>query len=285
MNNSEIGLVIILYHPTEEDILNVRHLAQSWKGVIVDNSDTPFTDEGVVGNMIYVCNRENLGIAKAQNIAMCSIIKEGFAKHIVMLDQDSRISLTYPADIVKEFERIRLRHPLLVMLGPTLKKKASEEEYASAIHNYQTDEDGFSQRRQIVCSGCCVSVEAVTEVGLMDSGLYIDYVDFEWCWRAVSKGYVCGITQNLTITHQVGSRELSFGKYKVIVSAPFRYYYQYRNYFLLLRKKYVPAQWKFAFGIKLAARFLYFPLIVKGGRERWKYMLKGSIDGIRRKIT
>ena len=29
----------------------------------------------------------------------------------------------------------------------------------------------------------------ILDVGLMDESLFIDWVDFEWCWRAKSKGY------------------------------------------------------------------------------------------------
>ena len=36
-----------------------------------------------------------------------------------------------------------------------------------------------------------------------------------------------------------------------------------------------------ATGLKQAARLLYFPLFVKGGRERFRYMVKGILAGIK----
>ncbi len=279
MESTETAVIIILFNPSGEDIAQAELMATLWEGVIVDNSDTPFTPHDRIGKMRYICNKANLGIAEAQNIALRNILSDTNASHIVFLDQDSRMPADYPSAICSEFIRIRQKHPSLALLGPTVINKTSQKEYKSAIHHYSSDDLGYSRRQQIICSGSCVLTEALQKVGMMDSSLFIDYVDFEWCWRAISKGYECGITSNVSIRHQVGKRELSFGKYKVIISAPFRYYYQYRNYLWLLRRAYVPLRWKLSFGIKLSARFLYFPILVKGGYERWKQMKKGIIAG------
>ena len=283
MEQKNIAVIIILYNPSAEDIGHAKQIAAEWQGVIVDNSTKGFTDDIVVGNMRYICNHNNLGIAEAQNIAIHYIMAHQKASHIVFLDQDTRISVNYPAEIYAEFKRIQKSRKNLVLLGPTAVNLKTHQEYASAIHHYSTDNLGFSLRQQIICSGSCISREALQKVGMMDSCLFIDYVDFEWCWRAISKGYECGITSNVCISHHVGKRELSFGKYKVIISAPFRYFYQYRNYLWLLHRAYVPLRWKLSFGIKLSARFLYFPLFVKGGYERWKQMKKGVIAGFSKK--
>ena len=115
----------------------------------------------------------------------------------------------------------------------------------------------------------------------MDALLFIDYVDFEHCWRANSKGYVCGITQNVTLPHKVGNNELHFPHgYRVIISAPFRYYYQYRNWLWLCRRNYVPKQWKINTCIKFMLRIVYFPFAVNDWKLIEKYMFKGINDGL-----
>ena len=280
MSSTEIAVVIILYNPSEEDISHSMKQAALWYGVIVDNSAEPFTDNTRIGNMLYICNRKNVGIAEAQNIGLRAIGLET-VRFVVFLDQDTRFSSTYPEKICTEFETISKVEQRLAILGPTVINKTSGQEYASVIHHYDVDSLGFSQRRQVISSGSCVSAQALLDVGLMDASLFIDSVDYEWCWRATARKYVCGITTKMSISHQVGSRELNIGKYKVIISAPFRYYYQYRNFLWLLRRKYVPLQWKIATGVKFAARFIYFPLFVRGGRERWKYMCQGIKAGIK----
>ncbi len=278
----EIAVVVILFNPSESDIQNVRELSCVYDGIVVDNSETPFTDNSAIGKMRYVCNNSNLGIAEAQNIGIRIILNENKYSHIVFLDQDSRLPISYPQDITSEFCSIEFKYPKLAILGPTVSNNETGEEYKSVIHKYSSDNHGFSQRHHIISSGSCIPTEALKDVGLMNGGMFIDYVDYEWCWRAVSKGYICGITNKLHINHKVGKRELSIGKYKVIISSPFRYFYQYRNYLWLIREKYVPLQWKIATGVKFLSRLVYFPLCVKGGTKCWKYMIKGIIQGIKK---
>jgi rhamnosyltransferase len=281
MTPKNIAVVIVFYNPSEADIRQAEMLSSEYLGVIVDNSIKPCTNYSKIGLMNYICNHHNVGIAKAQNRAIRQICEDRDIKYIVFLDQDSRVALSYPKEIVKEFTICLSSYPSLALLGPTVIKKTDNDAYSSVFHSYSNDINGFSKRTAVISSGCCISREALDKVGLFDNNMFIDYVDYEWCWRAQSVGLICGITNKLIIKHKVGVRELSIGKYKVIVSAPFRYYYQYRNYIWLTKKGYVPLQWKLAYGCKLAARFLYFPLFVDGGKECWRHMKRGICSGFR----
>ena len=278
-NKDKVAVVIVLYNPKTEDIDNVRRIAKENEGVVVDNSLKPFMDGDTIGKMSYIYNKANLGIAEAQNIALGKIFKDDYG-YVVFLDQDSRVAVDYPSQIAQEFSRID--NGKLAVLGPNVVNSVTGEQYASVIHKYETLDNGFSLRKHIISSGSCISINALKKVGLMWGKLFIDYVDFEWCWRAESKGYQCGVTSHLQITHQVGKRELSFGKYKVIISAPQRYFYQYRNFIWLIGKKYVPLQWKFATGVKFFFRLLYFPICVRGGISCWVNMIKGIQQGLGR---
>lgn len=253
---SHIAVIIILYHPSAEDADFVAHIGTQYHTVVVDNSTG------------------NKGIAEAQNQGLQAILRQESITHVVFLDQDSRVSNDYPLAIAREFDRIA-ETQRLAMLGPSVDNSETGEEYKSVIHKDQVTDIGFIPRREIISSGSCTSIECLREVGLNDSSLFIDYVDFEWCWRANSKGYVCGITPNLRISHHVGQKTISLFGYLIIISAPGRYFYQFRNYLWLVRRKYVPLQWKIATGIKSMARLVYFPLCVPTGRACWKQMLKG----------
>ena len=115
----------------------------------------------------------------------------------------------------------------------------------------------------------------------MDDALFIDYVDFEYCWRAAHKGLISGITTAVNLPHKVGNNDLHFPHgYRVIISAPFRYYYQYRNHLWLCRRGYVPMQWKINTGIKQFLRIFYFPFMVKGWQNIEKNMFKGIAHGL-----
>jgi rhamnosyltransferase len=260
---SHIAVIIILYHPSAEDTDFVTHIGELYHTVVVDNSI------------------ENKGIAEAQNQGLQAILCQKGITHVVFLDQDSRVADDYPLAITREFDRIA-QTQRLAMLGPSVDNSETGETYKSVIHKDQVTDIGFIPRREIISSGSCTTIECLREVGFNDGRLFIDYVDFEWCWRAQSKGYVCGITPHLTITHHVGKNTINLWGYLIIISSPNRYFYQFRNYLWLVRRKYVPLQWKIATGIKCAARLIYFPLCIHTGVQCWKYMIKGIRAGIRK---
>ena len=280
VQNKKIAIVVVLYNPTKDDVNMILSLSSIYSFFIVDNTGFPNISFTQYSNIYYVCNNTNLGIAEAQNIALKKIMEYDY-DYVVFLDQDSRVPDEYCSLIVHEF--IRIDNGRLAAIGPIVYNKENGNAYKSIIHRYSMSTDAFSCRNHIISSGSCISVKAIKEIGLMDSVMFIDYVDYEWCWRALAKGYFCGVTNNLSIYHRVGQRELSIGIYKVIISAPQRYFYQYRNFIWLIQKKYVPLQWKIATGIKFALRMVYFPIFVNGGYICWRYMIKGIGAGIWKK--
>jgi len=46
----------------------------------------------------------------------------------------------------------------------------------------------------------------------MNEDLFIDWVDFEWCWRARKKGYKIIGNANVVITHQLGDAAVTIGR-------------------------------------------------------------------------
>lgn len=278
-NAIKVVVVIVMYNPKTADVENVRRLSAICDVIAVDNSLIPTDYNLMGGRVLYIFNGSNKGIAEAQNTALRRAIELGKYTHVVFLDQDSRVDDTYPNSIANEFCFVDDGH--LAILGPSVFHIDDGTEYCSVVHHYETTDSGFSQRPHVISSGSCVSIFAIERVGMFDSRLFIDYVDFEWCWRAISKGYHCGITNKLTIYHKVGQRELSIGKYKVIISAPGRYYYQYRNFLWLVRRKYVPLPWKLATGTKFLIRLMYLPLVVENGSKYLHNMLNGIKAGIK----
>lgn len=277
---SDTAVIIILYNPSENAKANVIRLAEVSLGVIVDNSPDRSLEGEDMGMMHYMPLQKNVGIAEAQNIGMRYIFDHTDATHIIFLDQDSDVPITYAEDIANAFDSIKRNFPNLAFLGPKTENKETGKEYKSVIHKEKALSSHFILKREVISSGGCTTREILETVGMNDSKLFIDYVDFDWCWRAKSKGYVCGVTPDITIVHMVGQKTIYIGGYTIIVSSPIRYFYQFRNYMWLLRKKYVPLQWKINKGIKHLAQFIYFPILIKSGFSCWKYMIKGFFAGV-----
>ena len=220
-----------------------------------------------------------MGIATAQSEGIRQAECLG-CDYIIFFDQDSKIPERYSEGIIEEYKRIEQLIPNLFLLGPTIINGRTEEEYKSTIHKDIWMTEDFIRRREIISSGSCVSLRKIEEVGLNDDSLFIDYVDHEWCWRAESKGFVNGITLKIKLAHFVGQQECRIFTQLVIISAPIRYYYQTRNYLWLLRRSYVPWQWKINHGIKFMIYPISFPFKVRCWRAIYVQMFRGLKDGL-----
>lgn len=276
----EIGIIVVLFNPTPEQRENVFRLAGIFSQLVaVDNSAVPLPAENRPIHYIYN-NGENMGIAEAQNIGIRYVF-EHFpeTEHILFLDQDSKVKEDFPFKMQREYQRILESRPKLAMLGPMVIDEMSGEAYRSVVHKDDTSDSGFTPRREIISSGSIVSKAVLNDVGMNLSDLFIDYVDFEWCWRAGSKGYEVGITPNVSIVHTVGQNEMNIFGYKIILSSPIRYFYQTRNLLWLCRMKHVPRQFKIANLVKTFARLIYFPFVPKAGFKRWYNICRGLKAG------
>jgi len=277
-----IALIIVLFNPSQEDIDYIYDISAEYSGVVVDNSATRNFEGDQIGKMHYIPLMENTGIAHAQNVAIQFVQNTIHPKYILFFDQDSRCDKEFPLRMIAEYEIIKKDVPSLAMLGPTIVNNETGEAYKSCLHSDSRMANGFVTRREIISSGSLVGADSLKTVGSMLSSMFIDFVDFEWCWRARNKGFVCGVTENVSISHKVGVKDKTIGKYSLMVWKPFRYYYQYRNYIWLSLTCYTPWQWRVATGVKFLLRLIYFPLFISDGLNCWKQMLKGirsSISG------
>lgn len=243
---SEIAVVIVTFRPSEEDLIAIDELKRTYRCIVEDNTF------------------DNKGIAEAQNNAVKEALSDQNCRMIVFLDQDSRVEDSYPINIANFFAETREKENVGIV-GPRLINSATGKPYpASDI---------------IISSGSCVSRDVFEHIGFNKAKLFIDYVDFEWCWRAQNAGYTCVVASNLAITHTVGTRFFKMGRYVDIISKPERYYYQYRNYLWLNHIGYVPLSWKIRTGIKNTLRLFYVPSMTKNFCFCWKNILKGIADG------
>lgn len=270
-----IGVVIVLYHSFEQNwtcLLGQKNI----RIYIVDN--TPDRNLMLTGKQLfYTALGDNYGIAAAQNIGIKQALSDG-CQYVVFFDQDSVFDSDYIRSLLIEYKRINLLYPYLAILGPSVLNKDTGLPYKVENSDIQLDCRKLSF---VISSGAMVKASVFSEVGLMEESLFIDCVDFEWCWRAISKGYICCGTLRVTMNHKVGNVDSSFFGYPIIVSAPIRYYYQYRNYLWLFRRKYVPTKWKMTSGVRKIHGLLWLPFTPGNKRQILKYMLRGISDGLR----
>lgn len=283
MGNFVIGSVVVLFYPNENGLRNLLQIlmnSENTISIVVDNTPEGYgLNLDKIKNMIYIPLGRNEGIAKAQNIGIKKAASLG-CKYVCFFDQDSMIPNNYVNNLLLGYkETLNFVDFNISTIGPRIFDKSNGKEYKS--HTHRRKEMGiFIFQRQIISSGSLIPIAVINEVGLMDESLFIDYVDHEWCWRAAAKGYQCGLLKNLYMEHKIGY-SLNVGGCSINVSAPTRYYYQYRNYFYLLRRKYVPIRWKFFHGVKLLLILIFIPFFLSGKKTVWENIFRGIKDGIK----
>lgn len=273
--------ICILYNPHNS-------LLQMWRIIVnnnretffcfVDNSNFVNRNFQQIPNSCYLPNKANLGIAAAQNVGIEYAKKNGF-EHIVFFDQDTEVPRDYCKSILNEYLKIKQTIDNLCMVGPIIVNKENGNIYKNDDPSIDAD---YSIASVLISTGTLVEIGAMSRIGKMDESLFIDGVDFEWCWRAKSMGYCCARTHNVYLPHKVGGKDCSFGGYPIIISAPIRYFYQYRNYLILIRRRYVPFSWKVKSGIRKLFELLLVPIFAESSKlQILKYMLKGIAAGLK----
>ena len=272
--HNNICVIIVLYNPSREQIKNINALSSTCTVVAVDNSH----EASFVMVEHYVPLYGNKGIATAQNIGIRYAHENGY-NYVLLLDQDSMVDANFVVNMYEEFIHLKQIDSNIAFLGPVFVDKRNGKEYK----NYTDKTKAYSKISAVIASGCLISMECLDAVGGMDESLFIDLVDFEWCWRVISKGYTGYMTRNVTMIHSIGNEYHNWHGVVLGVSAPFRYYYQYRNTLWLLQRGYVPLMWKVKSVMRRLLDMVIVPLVSQQGWLVLKNMLNGVKDGLFKK--
>lgn len=283
------SVVIVLYYPNIKRIKNLieRIRLENIHIVFIDNTPE-LINESLKSiseknpNIVYIPQKVNKGIAEAQNIGIDIVIKLKGKHYVLFLDQDTNIETGFVNKMIDEYIRISNLGISISALGPTPLNEKTLKQYKQESVSPENKGSHFYKPSVLISSGMLISLETLNDVGLMDSQLFIDFVDFDWCWRAKAKGYDCCMTQRVSIKHNVGEEEKFLFGFPVIISSPRRYFYQYRNLVLLCVRPYVPFNWKIKNIFKRLIYLFYIPLVCSHPHKALYSMVRGTASGLKR---
>ncbi len=92
--------------------------------------------------------------------------------------------------------------------------------------------DSYSIVNTCITSGAFVNISVWNEVGRYDEKMFIDSVDFEFCFRTRKAGYKIIQTRDVELIHSVGEGKIIhflFFKYKIMEHSAFRCFYMAQN--------------------------------------------------------
>lgn len=252
--------VIVSYRPDWDRLDRLLHTlrAQGVRVVIVDNASNipPERIEALLSahpqsHSTWIQNASNAGLGAAQNSGIRSALAQG-ADHITLLDQDSLPGPGMFYALRTALAQLRAAgHPVFAV-GPRL-----IDEDSGDVVPFIAYENGRKRRYRcadmaeplqcfsLMASGTTVDAVALDAVGLLDEGLFIEYVDVEWGARARDKGWICFGVPATTMQHNLGDDRMKIvGRLSLPLHSPLRHYYTFRNAMMMQRKPYVPHFWK-----------------------------------------
>jgi rhamnosyltransferase len=227
-----IAGVVVLYNPREDVLGSIgSYISQIEVLFAVDNSEHP--DPAVTdrirnaGNVVYLWNGGNAGIAAALNIGASLALERGF-DFLLMMDQDSIAS----ANLVSAFSEFLSRH------------SARNIGILSPCHQYENYEKpaeppGPKEVFLAITSGTLLNLIAYRAAGRFMDELIIDYVDFEYCMRLRTHGYKVIQLGNAFLRQRLGNllpRRFVYRRVAVMRYPPVRVYYRFRNRLVLSAK-------------------------------------------------
>ena len=155
-----------------------------------------------------------------------------------------------------------------------INKKAYQEPFKSI------PEERYTKVDRCMGSASLNRVDVIQELGGYDEKLFIDYADFEYCYRVIKNGYNIIRVNNCVVEHRLGkAKEQHFLGITLTLRnyPPIRYYYIIRNLVYLARKHSSFSEYLYAISILLKA-------IIKvkyeaQTKEKREMLLKGFKDG------
>lgn len=279
----KIGCVLVLYNPNWDLTSRVIESIISQIDLIFISDNSPYPQKSFIplnDKIIYHSMNGNKGIATAQNEGIKYFININY-DFMFFLDQDSIVEPETVIKLLTQYQHLIERNICVGAIGPRPINRQEGKEYRGSIKKGTKLTEEITEVTEIINSASLISVKNFISTGGMDDSLFIDGVDHEWCWRCnkVIKGRFF-IAENVHLSHQLGEGDRYFLWKKVAIPTPFRTYYQYRNYFILSSRKYVPLYWKISNGIKYIIKAFYYPIFISPRKEYLKNISKGIRDGI-----
>jgi rhamnosyltransferase len=164
-------------------------------------------------------NPENRGIAAALNQCCKASTDDGY-QWIVTLDQDS----VCPEHFVDGVSQLIGIEKKVGIIAPLIVDRS-----VGVIGHHP---NGYAEVRTCITSGAMTSLAVWNELQGFDEKMFIDSVDFEYCYRVRKAGYKVIQTDQVQLSHSIGEATICrflFWKFKNTEHSAFRDYYIAQN--------------------------------------------------------
>ncbi len=225
---------VILYHPKKEDIANISTYSTKVEKVyIYDNTEGKSNENLFSGieNATYFWDGENKGLSIQLNAACQKAIADNF-DYLLTMDQDS------------SFTEENIDHYFEAILNFEEKEKVAVYGLEYSKNDINDTTKKHIEVDHLITSASVMNLKLYKEIGGFDENLFIDGVDIDYCYSAVTKGFKNIKFARNFFHHSLGVRtrrgsifSLYLIKKNVSLHSSLRVYYMCRN-MLYIKNKY-----------------------------------------------
>jgi rhamnosyltransferase len=285
----KIAIVYILYNP------NIEILVQSVNSIVnqidailfVDNDSDNLQDITNISVAQLISLSENTGIANATNIGIDYFQKLKY-DYLVISDQDTVYSSDYIDIFKNKITSMSLKDIAAFVPSVYDTNSGSTNQFYIKRKIWlkkQSIKNDYAIVYQAIASGMIINLSCIEIIGLMKTELFIDYVDFEWCWRVFYKKWQIIAFPSMCIYHKIGDSAISIGKKVIPTHSHIREYYITRNtVYLALYSPFLCFLDKCILFIKSISFLFGYIFLSDNIKVSAKYCFTGFIHGIIKKL-
>jgi rhamnosyltransferase len=297
LKSDDVAALVVGYFPDQRVVLELLKVLSTQVGhlILIDNGGSSNVAEICKNEKIvisYIQFEKNLGLGYALNAGFEKAIRFG-VRYVATFDQDS----APPEDLIYDLksQHLRLQHEGVkcAAVGPVFfDRRETPKTYFpfyfeadGRIHSATREswkKDELVQTDALITSGMLVRADVWASGVRYDEGLFVDYTDTEWCFRARAAGYKLFGCMQIEMGHAPSdappARMMGFSFFRY---SPLRRFYYFRNTVKFCVAPYVSWAWKRRLLMGLTLRF-GMNLVID--RKKWAsltMMARGVSDALR----
>lgn len=287
--------VVVTYHPEPDVVENLQAMGRECGRVlIVDNGSSAQAQAAMaaVAGVTLLPQGVNLGLAAALNLGVARAAEQG-CEWVVTFDQDSRPE----PGMIAAMWQTHLALPSAAVIGPRIQEENAQLANYRWVCRHETwpllfRRVGYSGKdiaevTMLVTSGSMIDIAVWRSLGGFEAGLFIDYIDTDYCLRVIRSGRQVAVAGGALLMHRLGAREkrVFMGRvHRPTHHAAFRHYYIARNRVRIWARHALTVPHWALFDLIFAVYNMLRVVAFESGRLRkLKAMILGTWDGLCRR--
>jgi rhamnosyltransferase len=229
--------VIVTFRPQPEDLGNISELRPQVQGLVVVDNGSPEEKRNLLRIASEECdftlieNGENLGIATALNIGVKWAQSQGYT-WVALFDQDSTPQPALIETMLRAYDTSPRRDRIALLVPRYIDSRRGVP-----LHATYSD-DGSLQ--MAMTSGSLIPISIVCRQGWFEDSLFIGGVDYEYCLRLRSSGYLVEECKEAILLHAPANfTECKWNGLRLFSTSNYsagRRYYRDRNTVWMIRR-------------------------------------------------